>query len=484
MSRSTCVMSVVALAACAAPPPVQHELPNVAAPDQWQEREGHADEAPLAADWWTTFGDPALTALVERALARNHDLAAAASRLEQAALRGRIAGADVWPTLDAGLSADRQRRVFVGFPFGGAGGVPHATFNSFGLSLSTSWELDLWGRVRAGEAAALADAQAAGADLAAAGLSLAGQTCKAYFAIVEARAQLALATATVDTYRRTLAQVDDRFTRGIGQAVELRLARNNLAAAESAWARRHDVLQAAQRQLEFLTGDYPAALVATAEQLLPPPPPIPAGLPATLVARRPDLIAAERRLAAAGCRTDQARAALYPRLALTASVGTNSDAIEDLLDADHLVWGIGANLLQPLFAGGRLQGQADLASAQAGELAARWASLTLAAYREVESSLASERLLTEQREASARAVAEAGAAEALANERYDRGVGTFLDVLEAQRRALAARTELLALDRHRLDVRIDLLLALGGGFAPTPTSADAPSAATPAGIRS
>lgn len=470
MRRSTTVAAIAALTACAAPPPVQQEALTSPAPAQWTAGQGTADDAPLPADWWTSFADPELTALVERALAQNHDLAAAGARLEQAALRSRIAGAEVWPTLDAGLTAERARRVFVGFPFGSGSGVPHTTFNSFGVSLSTSWELDLWGRVRAGESAALADAQAAAADLGAAALSLAGQTCKAYFAAVEARAQLALAEATVTTYERTQTQAEDRFARGIGQAVELRLARNNLAVAQSTRARRRDVLQAAQRQLEVLAGDYPAASVATAARLLPPPPPVPIGLPATLVARRPDLTAAERRLAAAGCRTEQARAALYPRIALTASLGTNTDDFAKLLDPDYLVWGLGGNLLQPLFAGGRLQGQAELASAQANELAARWASLTLSAYREVEANLASERWLGEQRVALAAAVDEAAAAESLAEQRYDRGVGSFLDVLEAQRRALAARTELLTLDRRRLEVRVDLLLALGGGFAqPAPT---------------
>jgi len=139
------------------------------------------------------------------------------------------------------------------------------------------------------------------------------------------------------------------------------------------------------------------------------------------------------------------------------------------------VWGLGGNLLLPLFAGGRLQGQVALAQAQADELAARWASLTLTAYREVEGNLASERWLGEQRVALARAVGEASAAETLADQRYDRGVGSFLDVLEAQRRALGARTELLALDRRRLEVRVDLLLALGGGFEALAATDDLPT---------
>ncbi|HLU38627.1 MAG TPA: TolC family protein, partial [Planctomycetota bacterium] len=149
--------------------------PPIEAPAAWTE--AHAGDGRLAPDWWTAFRDPRLDTLVARALARNHDLEAAAARLAAAIAQGRIAGAELWPTLDASLGADRQRRVFVGFPFGA--GVPSITFNQFGVSLATSWELDLWGRVRAGRNAAQASAEAAAADYAAAALSIAGQTCKA-----------------------------------------------------------------------------------------------------------------------------------------------------------------------------------------------------------------------------------------------------------------------------------------------------------------
>src|SRR5690606_4036670 len=144
-------------------------------------------------------------------------------------------------TLDAQVTADRQRRVFVGFPFGG---VPSLTFNLFGVSLATSWELDLWGRVRAGEEAALADAQASAADLGGAALSLAGQTCTAWFGAVEARQQAALAEETVALYARTVAIARDRFARGIGEAVDVRLAESEFATAQASARRRADVLQA------------------------------------------------------------------------------------------------------------------------------------------------------------------------------------------------------------------------------------------------
>jgi NodT family efflux transporter outer membrane factor (OMF) lipoprotein len=459
--KHSATLAASCLYACAAPPAVTPRPATLAVPDQWVAA-ATAPSGTLPSDWWTTFASPQLDDLVARALARNHDLHAAAARLEQALVQSRIAGADVWPTLDASMHADRQRRVFVGFPFGT--GVPNTTFNQFGVALSTAWELDLWGRVRAGHSAALADAQAAGAEFHAAALSLAGQTCKAFFAVLEARAQLALAEETAASYRSTATRARDRFARGVGDPVDLRLAESNLATADSNRERRADQLEAAQRQLEVLAGDYPRAGIATAATLPAPPAPVPAGLPAELLARRPDLVAAERRAAAADARVDQARAALYPRIALTGSVGTTTDEFAKILDDDYFVWSLGGNLLYPLFAGGRLQAQVDANAAQAREALAHWSSLTLHAYREVEQALASERWTGAQRVALARAASEASAAQALAQQRYDSGLAAFLEVLEAQRRALVTRTELLALDRARLDLRVDLCLALGGGF--------------------
>lgn len=452
---------VLLVASCAAPHP-EPVPPPIEAPAAWTE--AHAGDGRLAPDWWTAFRDPRLDTLVARALARNHDLEAAAARLAAAIAQGRIAGAELWPTLDASLGADRQRRVFVGFPFGA--GVPSITFNQFGVSLATSWELDLWGRVRAGRNAAQASAEAAAADYAAAALSIAGQTCKAWFAAVEAKQQVALADRTVESHETTVARVRQRFARGVGDAVDVRLAESALATARAQAQQRRDALQAALRQVQALAGDYPDAALDPGDTLPPPPPPVPAGLPADLVARRPDLVAAERRVLAARFRTDAARAALYPRIALTGSLGTTTDEFADLLDGDFFVWSIAGNLLQPLFAGGRLRAQVEADEAAAREALAWWSSLVLAAYREVEQALASERHAAAQREALVEAVRQAGAAEALAEQRYDRGLASFLEVLEAQRRALAARTELLAVERRRLDLRVDLCLALGGGFGP------------------
>jgi outer membrane protein TolC len=198
------------------------------------------------------------------------------------------------------------------------------------------------------------------------------------------------------------------------------------------------------------------------------------------VTRRPDLLAAERRLTAAGFSVASARANLYPQFRLTGSAGTFSKEIEDLLDTDFSVWGLAANLLQPIFQGGRLRAGVDLSEARYRELAEGYVQSVLRAFAEVESALAAERYLLRQQEALAETATQFAAAERLANDRYAVGLSDYLAVLEAQRSTFLARTELLAARRLRLDTRVDLYLALGGGFEDETVVSPLPAEATPA----
>jgi NodT family efflux transporter outer membrane factor (OMF) lipoprotein len=459
------------LAACAASPPPTAPPPDVALPERFGTEPGGSGA--VRCDWWTTFGDERLDALVRAGLAHNHDLRAALARLEQAAATHRVAASERWPTADAGLDAQRARRLFLGFPFGG-GGVPSSTTTTFGLSLSVRWELDLWGRVRSGESAALADVQAATADHAAAQLSLVGQICRAWFAAIEARAQLALAEATVRTFRGTADDVRDRYRRGVRPALDVHLAETDLANAQASVAERRERVQRAQRVLDVLVGRYPHGDAATPAGLPRELPALPAALPGELLRRRPDLAAAERRLAAAGARTDAARAALYPRLALTGSGGTTSEELEDLVDEDFRVWSIGANLLAPLFRGGALRADVARNEARAAEAAAAYGGIVLRAFAEVENVLAAEADLRARHEAIARAADHATRARDLARQRYQAGLTDFLAVADTQRQAFTADAAALTLARTRLENRIDLFLALGGGYAQ-----DDPGAITP-----
>jgi len=461
---------VLLLAACASapPPPAEPDL-GIDAPPAFSaaavaaaaEKAGSA----IPETWWREFGDERLDQFVQATLQGNFDLRAAAARLEAAASTRIIAASGALPQVDASFDTQRSKRLFLGFPFGGGGGVPSSTATTFGLSLSLRWELDVWGRIRAGEGAAIADLQASAADHAAARLSLVAQACKGWFVAAEARQQLDLAIATVAAFQGTTDDVRDRYRRGLRPALDVHLAATNLANAEALVLQRRQQLQEALRQLDVLAGRYPRGLVEGTVALPAVLPVPPAGLPATLLQRRPDLLAAERRLAAAGCRVDATTAALYPRIALTASGGTASEDLEDLVDDDFRVWSLAANLLQPLFRGGALRADVARSEALRAEAIAHYGSAVLRAFAEVEDGLAAETLLAERHVAVGRAAEHARQARDLARQRWQLGLLDFLAVADGQRQAFLADSSLITLQRQRIDNRIALFLALGGGFA-------------------
>ena len=335
---------------------------------------------------------------------------------------------------------------------------------NLGVSLDVSWEADLWGRLRAGSRAALADLQSAAADLRGAQLSIAGQTTKAYFAAAEASQQVALAAATVASFRTASDQVRDRFEQGLRPSLDVRLSLSNLAGAEALLQQRHQQLDATTRQLEVLLGTYAGKTLEIPTTFPGTLAPVPSGLPADLVARRPDLVSSERRLAAETQRVSLARGDLYPRLNLTGSTGTSSNLLRSLIDGDFSVWSLGSSVLQPIFEGGRLRAQVDGAEARTNEALASYAGAVLQAYAEVESALAAEALLAERVSHLVTATEQSRAAERLAEDRYRSGLEAYITVLESQRLALEAEGALIVARRLRLENRVDLYLALGGGF--------------------
>jgi len=461
--------ALLLIAGCAPSPALRGPETLVTAPDRYHaEQNTNASLLPLEDRWWTTLESRSLNEAVEAALAHNLDLAAAAARVEQAAAVARIAGAARKPTVGVGVNGSRRKQNFIGFPIpGSTDEVLSSTSTNLGVSLDTSWEVDLWGRLKAGARASAADFEAAQADLAGARLSIAGQTVKAWLSWAEAGNQVALSEETVASYRNSLSIVKNRYEQGLALSLDLRLMKASVSTAEALLARRKTQLDATGRQLAVLMGRYPGSPDTPPSDLPPAPEAIPSGLPADLISRRPDLAAAERRLAASGARYDAARRALYPRLTLTASGGTSSDELADLLDGDFGVWSLFAGLTQPLFQGGRLRAGVDQARAASDQALARYAGAVLHAYREVEVSLAAEPNLADQESHLSAASRQSTAARLLAEDRYRSGLTAFITVLESQRREVEAKIQWISARRQRLDNRIDLYLALGGGYQET-----------------
>jgi NodT family efflux transporter outer membrane factor (OMF) lipoprotein len=466
-------LTVLALAGCSGPPRLRTSPDPVDVPDRFEAAASQAPEVPSR--WWEDFGDVGLAEAVAAALEHNQDLRAAAARLDQALAQARIAGADLKPTVGTGASASRNRQSFIGFPVpedpmsgdpvsDGDQEVVSSTFTNLGTSLNISWEADLWGRLRAASRAAVADAQAMEAEYQAASLSLAGQTTKAWLAAAEIEQQLDLARRTVDSWRAAYEQVNDRYRRGLRSPLDVRLALANLTNAESLVEARLRQLDAALRQLEVLMGRYPGRQLSAPQALPQAPAAIPAGLPAELVGRRPDLVAAERRLAAADERFLVAKRSLYPRLTLTASGGTASEALSDLVDYDFRVWSIAANLLQPVFQGGRLRANVDRARAGTEEAVQSYTAAALRAYAEVETTLAADEHLAGEVDRLSESVRHSRAATKLAEDRYRMGLEDYVTVLDSQRREFTSESAYISAYQRRLENRVDLYLALGGGF--------------------
>ncbi|HEX6813520.1 MAG TPA: efflux transporter outer membrane subunit [Planctomycetota bacterium] len=427
----------------------------------------------VQADWWKTFGDPKLDELVLAGLEHNQDLLAAVARLDAAAVQADIADAALLPTLDAGFDAARRRQNFPGLPLPGGGDSAHTTFSSYGVDLTSSWELDLWGRVRASTSAAVADFEATAAEVHGVRVSLAAQIARAWFSLVEATLQEDLALRSVGSWTDTAEAVRRRFESGVRPAFDVHLVDSSLYAAQAVHAGRIEQRQRAVRQLELLLGRYPDGTLVAGANLPGVGGPPPAGLPAELLRRRPDVVAAERRATAQDHRVAEAVAALYPRLVLTASGGTQSEDLENVLDPDFLVWSLLGNLTAPLFRGGALRGEVALQEAFLRQVCAEYAAVAQRAFAEVETALVVEAVLAEREQQVDRAAVAANAAAADATSRYGRGLEGIITLLEAQRRAQEADSQLLAAKLARIDARITLFAALGGGFlagADTPES--------------
>lgn len=478
MLRRRLLMFTVMLPCCrAVSPPSRLEESGVAVPGGWiTTREGARG---VDLEWVKRFGDRRLEELVKEALAHNPDLKVASARRDQAASLIRSAAAQGLPQLEGRLGTDRSQRNFIGFPFGrgaadagGAAAEPQVTpfeVTTYTSAVNLQWELDLWGRIRAGTAAAVAGAEAAEADLRAARASLVGQVVRAWFAVAEAEEQEAVAGLALKAAQDTQEALEERFR--TGQAgnegslgAQLRLARSDVSSARAALAQRKEGKVLAVRALELLLGRYPAGWVDGGGRLPGVPAAAPAGLPSELLLRRPDILAAERRFAAQGMRQKEARRAVFPRLALTGSAGTNTDALSNLLASDYGIWNLGAGLTQTIFTGGQVLAEIRRRGAEQDEALALLQKAVLKAFGEVEEALQLEGILREREVALEEALRLAAEADTEARANYRQGIGDILTVLATQNRALQAKSQLTLVRRLRLDNRVALHLALGGDF--------------------
>jgi multidrug efflux system outer membrane protein len=460
------VTFTLALAGCALGP--DYERPWTPAADAEGYLHAAAEAATLDAaavdPWWRGFGDPAIAGLVEAALEANTDLKAAAARVLEARAGLRQAGARLEPEVDFSVGANRQKNSFV---LPGVGRVsPIAT--TYSDDLSVAYQADLFGGLRRGRQAAWADLLATEAARDTVAHAVISEVVRARVRLSTLGRGADLARAIRDSWAATQKSIDRRYRSGVASALELRLARENLASAEASVVGLEQQLAQARLALDVLLGRRPGTGEAPAAQLAPLPQlaPVPVGLPAALLERRPDVRAAELRLAAATARIGVAIADLFPTLTLTGGAGRSSDVLDDLLETNALVYRAVAGVAAAIFDGGRRRAAVAAARARADEAAAGYAGAVLQALREVEDALVREAALREQLVFLEERVEEARAADRIARGRFERGVEELLGVLETERRMRAAEEALVDAQASLWNARVDLYLALGGDWTP------------------
>lgn len=446
--RLSPALVALTLTACATAPDLSASAP-VDAPSRFAALD--AATAPAVSDWVAALNDPALPDLVEEALSDNPDVLSALAALEAADARARAAGAARLPSLDASFGAREQD--------GGA-----ASGSSFSLGLDASWQADVWGRLTDQARAGALSAEASRADWYGARLSVAAAAARSWYALNEAALQTDLARQDVATRQRQLDIVERRFNRGVARSSDVRTARSALASAQAGLASRERSQNAAARTLETLLGNYPAGALQAAG-VLPELGPLPdPGTPQALFERRPDIIAANARLAAAGFSAEAARKALYPGLTLRADISDAAANIEDVFDADQLISSVTASVLAPIFRGGALRAERDRTEAEARRLAASYVTTALTALREAENAIDADARLAERVDALTRASEEAAEALALVERQYGSGVATIFELIDAQSRLISAQGQLITARAQRVDNRIALHLAVADSF--------------------
>jgi multidrug efflux system outer membrane protein len=413
-------------------------------------------EAQPRGEWWKAFADPVLDDLVARADRHNASIQVAAARLAQARALAGIVDADRAPQLGVSAGASRFGGVIEG------AAVPASTLGTAGAALS--YELDLFGKLARASDAARLDAQAREGLLQSTRLLVQAEVARAYLELRALDAERAIVNDTLAAHRETLQLTEGRFRAGDVAELDVARARTEVAATESealALDRRRAELENA---LAVLTGESATAFALPAGEWKTQLPAIPAGIPAMVLARRPDVSAAQSGMLAAQQRVGVAQAAWFPDIALTASGGYASPELGDLFKWSARAWGVGALLSLPLLDGGRREAGVQNASAQLDESVARYREQVLVAVREVEDQLSALRLLASQSEAQARAVESAARATELSNARYLGGFVSQLELLDARRSELRNRRQALQVRSAQYQSTVGLVRALGGGW--------------------
>lgn len=452
---------------------------RISAPEQF-----NAPAAPgsySSSRWWAQFEDPVLNRLLEKAISDNLDIAEASARLRAAEAQARVSKSGLFPQINAGLNANRSDTPLSGTGFGvaaGAGDGPvdpnlpapptRLQFDNYSSSLAFSYELDIWGRLSNTARAGRADAIASAADLQAVRLAIMAETIISYFDIVDARHQIALADQIIDVSRDRLEQSESRYLRGLISSFELNQVRQDFRNIQANLPTRKKQLANIEGQLAVLTGQYSQNLLPELDQQLTPKlvfTSVPSGLAIDILAQRPDIFAQGARLDAARFNVGARKAERFPSLNFTATSGTQAGEPSGVFNIfDNWVLNLGAGLTAPLFQGGRIKANIEVAEAGYAQQTAIYARTVLNAYQEVETAIRGYEADRERYRLLFSQLDEARAATELQSRRFSGGVGSYIEYLDALRAQYQVQSILSSAGRDVALGRLAVHRALGGGW--------------------
>jgi len=460
------IFFTIALAGCSTAP--DYVRPATELPATWTTVPAPG-KAPAADRWWTVYGDPILDKLVDEALANNQDLALATARLDEARALARVADARQVPAVDAGFQRDRSRRSdssATRMP----GGLEN---NNYRAQLNVSYELDLWGRLRDSAKAARAELLATTAARETVRLALTAQVAQSYYALVAFDAQVADARKSLALREDNLRLQRIRSGAGLINDFELRQLEAEVAATQAQLPALERRRTSEELALGVLLGRSPRAIISdsvtrSADSGRPATPVVPAGLPSELLLRRPDIAAAEQQLIAANARIGAARATLFPRIGLSGLLGSESAELANLLSGPARIWSFGFALAQPIFQGGRLFGEIEAVQARERQALAQYQKTVQTAFRETHDALVAQTRAREVFDAESARAKALGDSLRLARIRYENGLTSQLEVLDAERNLLSAELNRADALRSQRAAVADVVRALGGGWEGLP----------------
>ncbi len=467
LQRLAAAVLIVFVAGCAPGP--DYVRPSAEMPAAFKENSGWKIAEPrdheLRGNWWLVFNDPLLDRLQRQVDVSNQNLAQAEARFRQASALAQQSRAGLFPNVTGGIGVTRSRASSTTSAQSSATPISRGAVTSHTLPFNASWEPDLWGRIGRNVQASTAGAQASAADLEAARLSARAQLAQNYFQLRALDAQKQLLDETTAAYQRSFQLTQNQYNAGVAARADMVQAEAQLRTTQA----QAIGLGAQRAQLEhaiaLLVGRAPADFSLPPAPFTALPPPLPAGLPSALLERRPDIAAAERRVAAANAQIGVARAAYFPALTLTGALGYQSSTLAQWLSAPSLFWSVGASLAQTIFDGGQRRALSDQAIAGYDLSVAAYRQTVLTGLQEVEDNLAALRILEEEARVQDEALRLSRQSVALATNQYQAGLINFLNVATLQATALNAERAALDIRSRRLAASVLLIRALGGGWS-------------------